>query len=444
MIYPLIKVLVRITTSVFFKRIVISDERNLPSTGPLIIVANHPNTLMDPLLVASLAEQRIGFVANAGLFANRLLLPFLRYFHAIPIFRKKDVAPGEKRDNAEAFAKCHQYLATGGTFLIFPEGSSLYEINLREIKTGTARIALSYEASKDFAGGLRIVPMALDYSDAIQFRSMVAITVEAPLDVATYKAVFLRHEEEAVDLLTADIRHALAKHVPRTRGKDQEDLLIKAHAFYTAYAAPEADLHTDPKRSLELRKQLADALHHLSLARPELYHDTSARLLAYFDALNADDLTPGLFTEAFRRKPVAWVCAGYLLQFLLLLPVYAFGLVTNYLPYILPSLVFKALRAELEYKAPVQMVVGLITFPLFYGLDVWAFRHFVGSSAGATFVLLLALPMAGYVTLWYWTELQRFARVLRFGFKLTTERKQAMWQERDAILTRMEDARKSL
>ena len=129
---------------------------------------------MDPLLVASLAEQRIGFVANAGLFTNRLLRPFLRYFHAIPIYRKKDVAPGEKRDNAEAFSKCHEYLATGGTFLIFPEGSSLYELNLREIKTGTARIALSYEASKGFAGGLRILPVALDYSDAIQFRSMAA------------------------------------------------------------------------------------------------------------------------------------------------------------------------------------------------------------------------------------------------------------------------------
>lgn len=442
MLYPFIKALVRITTSIFFKKIVVSGERNLPAAGPLIIVANHPNTLMDPLLVASLAEQRIGFVANAGLFTNRLLRPFLRYFHAIPIFRKKDVAPGEKRDNAEAFSKCHEYLAQGGTFLIFPEGSSLYEINLREIKTGTARIALSYEVAKGFTGGLRILPVALDYSDAIQFRSMVAITVEPPLEVAAYKATFLRDEEEAVDLLTADIRRALAKNVPWTTGKEQEDLLIKAHAFYSTYAEPDADLHADPKRSLELRKQLAEALHHIRGTQPDLYRETAAKLLSFFDALDADHLTPGFYAEPFLKKNKALVCAGYLLEFLLLLPVYLFGLVMNYVPYILPSLVFNALRAELEYKAPVQMVVGLVTFPLFYALELWALGHWVGT--WGLLALGILLPISGYVTLFYWTELQRFARVIRFLFLVKDQRKQAMLGERDLVLAHMLDARRSL
>ena len=442
MLYAFIKVLVRITTAIFFKRIVITGERNLPTVGPLIIVANHPNTLMDPLLVASFAEQRIGFVANAGLFANRLLRPFLRYFHAIPIYRKKDMAPGEKRDNADAFSKCHEYLASGGTLLIFPEGSSLYEINLREIKTGTARIALSYEAANGFQGGLRIGPVALDYSDAIQFRSMVAITVEAPLEVAAYEAAYLRSEEEAVDLLTADIRKALVKNVPWTTGKDQEDLLIKAHAFYTAYAAPNADLHADPKRSLELRKQLAEALHHIRKTLPELYRDTATKLHAYFKALDADHLTPAFYAESFLRKSKVVVCAGYALEFLLLLPVYLFGLITNYVPYILPSLVFKALRAELEYKAPVQMVVGLITFPLCYALVLWAFGHWVGT--WGLVVIGILLPLSGYVAMFCWTEMQRFLRVIRFIFMVKSERHQVMLRERDLILAHMLEARRSM
>jgi glycerol-3-phosphate O-acyltransferase / dihydroxyacetone phosphate acyltransferase len=441
MVYPFIKVLVRISTSVFFKRIVVSGQENLPEQGPLIIVANHPNTLMDPMLIAALAKQRIGFVANAGLFSNRLFAAFFRLFQVIPIYRKKDVMPGEKPNNAQAFAKCHEYLGERGTFLIFPEGSSYYEINLREIKTGTARIALSYEGA---AGALRIIPIALDYSDAIQFRSAVRVTIGAPMEVSAYTEAYQRDEVEAVDLLTADIRKALAEHVPWTTGKDQEDLLIKAHTFYTTYAEPAADLHEDPERSLELRKQLADALHHLRLTRPDLYQDTSIRLLAFFDGLRADHVTPGFFTEAFHRKNKALVCAGYLLQFLLLLPLYLFGLATNYLPYILPSLVFKTLNLELEYKAPVQMIVGLITFPLFYGLEVWAFRYNVDTRIWTTLLFLLSLPISGYVTLWYWTDLQRFARVLRFLFHVSKDRKQAMWQERDAILACMEDARKSL
>jgi 1-acyl-sn-glycerol-3-phosphate acyltransferase len=440
MLYTLIKVLVRISTAVFFKKIVVVGRERLPARGPAIIVANHPNTLMDPLLVAMLFQQQVGFVANAGIFSNSLLTRFFRHFHVIPIYRKKDVAPGETPDNTQAFAECHAYLAQGGTILIFPEGTSHYEINLREIKTGTARIALSYSGP----GDVRIVPVALDYSDAIQFRSMVRVTVGRPIMVFAYREALQRSEAEAVDALTADIRKALARKLPWTTGKDQEDLLIKAHTFYTAYAAPEADLHQDPKLSLAVRKQLADALHHLRTTRPELYASTAAQLLAFFEALRAHRITPGFLTDVYLRKNFMLLCLGYLAELALLAPVYLFGLLTNYLPYILPSLLFKASRLDIEYKAPVQMVVGLICFPLCYGLEVWAFHRFVDPRLWTAALFLLALPTAGFTTLWYWTELQRFARVLRFRFAVPKERKEEMIRERDVILGAMEEARKSL
>jgi 1-acyl-sn-glycerol-3-phosphate acyltransferase len=440
MLYAIIRIQVRISTAVFFKRIAVAGRERMPAHGPAIIVANHPNTLMDPLLVALQARQRIGFVANAGLFRNSLLVAFFRRFHVIPIYRKKDVAPGEKPDNAQAFAQCHAYLAQGGTLLIFPEGSSHYEINLRAIKTGTARIALSYAGP----GALRIIPVALDYSDAIQFRSAVRITVGRPIEIAAYEDALHRDEAEAVEALTADIRRALARHLPWTTGKEQEELLIKAHAFYTAYAEPEADIHEDPQRSLALRKQLADALHHLKSARPELYERTSARLLAFFEALRAHRITPGFLTDSYRGRSFALLCLGYLTELVLLAPIYLFGLLTSYLPYILPSLVFKASRLEIEYKAPVQMVVGLMCFPLFYGLEAWAFHRFIDPRLWPAALFLLALPIAGYAAMWYWTELQRFARVLRFRFMVHEEHKRQLLRERDAILAAMVEARSSL
>lgn len=440
MLYALIKVLVRISTAIFFKRIVVEGRDNAPVRGPAIVVANHPNTLMDPLLVGSVIKQQVGFVANAGLFSNSFLIRFFRYFHVIPIYRKKDVALGGAVDNTHAFAQCHAYLAQGGTLLIFPEGSSHYEINLREIKTGTARIALSYAGP----GELVIVPVALDYSDAIQFRSMVRVSVGRPIKVSTYTDAHRQSETEAVGALTDDIRTALARKLPWTSGRDQEELLIKAHTFYTTYAAPEADLHENPKRSLVLRKQLADALHHLRTAQPTLYEQTSARLMAFFDALRADRITPGFHTDAYRRKSFTLLSLAYMAELVLLAPVLLFGLLTNYVPYILPSLVFKASRMEIEYKAPVQMIVGLIGFPLLYGLEVWAFHRFIDPRAWTIALFLIALPISGYATLWYWTELQRFARVLRFRSVVPAARKEDMLRERDAILKAMLEARKRL
>jgi hypothetical protein len=273
---------------------------------------------------------------------------------------------------------------------------------------------------------------------------MVRITVGRPIMMHSYKQAHQQNEAQAVDALTADIRKALARKLPWTTGKEQEHLLIKAHTFFTAYAAPEADLHENPERSLVLRKQLADALHHLQAGSPELYARTSAQLLAFFEALQADRITPGFHTDAYRRKNFVLLCMGYLAELIVLAPLYLFGLLTNYIPYILPSLVFKASGMEVEYKAPAQMIVGLIVFPLVYGLEAWAFHRYIDPRWWATALFLLALPVAGFVAMWYWTELQRFSRVLRFRFAIPAARKSGMLRERDAILVAMEEARKGL
>src|SRR6188768_534715 len=109
MIYRAVRRIVKISLSVFFKKIVLTGTENIPTEGPVIIVANHPNTFMDPLIIASISDERIGFVANGGIFINKFLITIFRYFHIIPIFRKKDVAPGEKPDNAATFVKCYEY-----------------------------------------------------------------------------------------------------------------------------------------------------------------------------------------------------------------------------------------------------------------------------------------------------------------------------------------------
>lgn len=444
MIYFLIKKLVKLSISIFFKKIVVTGKEHIPSTGPLIIVSNHPNTFMDALVIAVLAKQRIGFVGNASIFANKIAARVFRYFQVIPIYRKKDIPAGEKPDNNSSFKACHAYLEGEGTFLIFPEGSSYYELKLREIKTGTARIALSYEALKDFNGKLQILPMALDYSDSIQFRSMLSVTINPPMTLESYQAAYEQDEFKTALELTEDIRKELAAHIPQTSGKEQEAFLVKSHAFYTTFHDAEADLHDDAKRSLTLRKQLSQALQFLRKHHADLYQDTQTKVFAFFEGLKEEGLTPGFFTENFRQKPKAIVCLGYALTFLLLFPIYLLGLVTNYLPYILPSTIFKALNIDIEYKAPVQMSVGVITFPLFYLLELWLFRSYISDDIGHSMLFLIALPLSGYIAMYFYTEAKRFMRVLHFYFFMKAEKKTALLALRDGILENIETARNEL
>ena len=68
MIYHFLRQIIKISLFIFFKKIVVTGKENIPVKGPLIIVANHPNTLIDPLIIGSITKQKIGFIANAGLF----------------------------------------------------------------------------------------------------------------------------------------------------------------------------------------------------------------------------------------------------------------------------------------------------------------------------------------------------------------------------------------
>lgn len=438
MIYQLLRQIIKLSLFIFFKKIIVSGKENIPEKGPMIIVANHPNTFMDPLIIAANTKQNVGFLAKAGIFSNSLLSGIFNYFHVIPIFRKKDIAPGEKPDNKKSFLKCHQYLAKGGTILIFPEGNSYYELKLRKIKTGTARIALSFE------GDLKILPIALDYSDSIQFRSMVSVTVNQPLSIQEYKQTYFEQEFESTLALTAKIRKELERHIPHTSNKEQEEFLIKTHKFYTTFYEPMADLYQNPKRSLELRNQISKVLEYLNKSNPKLYQDTQNNVYYFFHRLKAEGITAGFFTNKFLKKNRTIVCLSYFLKFLFLLPIYVYGILINYVPYILPNKVFAILKIDIEYKTPVEMTVGILAFPLFYSLEIWLFKMYLNINIWQTVLLFLTFPITGYIAMYYYTEIKRFIRVLHFYFFMKSSRKLKLLKLRDEILNSMEVARKSL
>ena len=441
MIYKFLRQIIKAALFFFFKNIVVAGKENIPAKGPYIIAANHPNTFMDPLLVAAIIQQRVGFVANAGIFINKLVSSIFSYFHVIPIYRKKDVIQGERPDNRMAFGKCHEYFNRDGILLIFPEGDSYYELKLREIKTGTARIALSYEELKNFEGNLKIVPVALDYSDAIQFRSVVAVTVCRPISVETYKQAYENDEYSAVSELTEAIRTELGDLIPQTSGKEQEKFLLRAHQFYTAFYERKADLNLNPKESLGLRTQVSKALQFIQLKKPILYEDTQSKLIVFYKILKEEDLTTQVISDSILQNDRFFQYVLMVLKYIVLFPVYLFGLIANYLPYMLTAKIFNALKLDIEYKAPVQMITGFFTFPIYYALMIWIFRMFISTEIWYSLLLFISMPIAGYITLYYYAALRRFLKKLHFDFFMKKEQKEVIMKLQGEILENMEEAR---
>jgi 1-acyl-sn-glycerol-3-phosphate acyltransferase len=187
---------------VFFRDIEIVGAEKIPHGVPLVLVANHVNGIIDPLLVGLLGLHA-RFVAKSTLWSHPIIRPLLALTGAIPVYRHQDAGVDTTR-NGDSFARCHEALAAGETIVIFPEGKSHNGSALAPLKTGAARIVLEAEA-KHGDLGVRIVPIALAFDAKGSFRSRAVVRVGDPIDPALERREYRTDGWPAVVRLTGRI-----------------------------------------------------------------------------------------------------------------------------------------------------------------------------------------------------------------------------------------------
>src|SRR5687768_18017902 len=102
----------------FYSRIDAEGVERIPRAGPTILAVNHPNAMVDALVVGLISPRPIRFTANAQIFRNPLMGAFLRAAGVVPLMRTKDAAAlGIARDatsNVASFDALTTALREGG------------------------------------------------------------------------------------------------------------------------------------------------------------------------------------------------------------------------------------------------------------------------------------------------------------------------------------------
>ena len=128
----------------------------LPKDAPLVFLPNHPNALLDPLVLRLAVGMPVAFLAKSTLFNSAISRVALDAYEAMPVYRQRDQDPrlagtdNMTDRNEETFARCRARLAKRLPLAIFPEGTSHSDPSMKPLKTGAARIALGAEAETDF------------------------------------------------------------------------------------------------------------------------------------------------------------------------------------------------------------------------------------------------------------------------------------------------------
>ena len=181
-----------------FTRWQVEGRENVPSRGPLIIVANHLSLADPPLLSASI-PRRIVFMAKKEAFRSLIMGPLVRAWRAFPVQRD--------RLDREALHRAQQVLEQGLVLGMFPEGRRSITTEMQRAYPGTSLVAIR--------NGAPILPVAITGSEKISplgllRRPEIVVKIGEPLSLPpTDGKLTQRQLAVATDIIMARIAELL-------------------------------------------------------------------------------------------------------------------------------------------------------------------------------------------------------------------------------------------
>jgi 1-acyl-sn-glycerol-3-phosphate acyltransferase len=429
MLYRFLRWLSGVALDWFYAGIEVSGAERVPPDAPLLVVANHPNQLIDALLVARALGRRVSFTGKAVLMENPVIATLGRAIGFVPLRRVQDEAKlrggslaevsggpfaslrasptgtvssrGEERDtetsptqslrsgqagapqerdrNAAAFEAIVAALGARQAVLIFPEGISHDRPELAPIKTGAARIALQ---ARDDAGvrGLHVVAVGLTFERKWAPRSRILVQIGEPLAVDGWRP---SAEGGAVSELTAEVERRLRAVTLNFPTREAADSVLGASRLIAESLerevrpldAPDAPLPgvVDVARRAELvRRWVEDG--RAPAATRERVEGFAERVGALEATLGRHGIAPSEAGVETGAAAGAWFVVREAALVALGGPVALWGRVNHWAPIALARAVARRTSRNPEDPAMHTIVAGLVLVPLFYAAQtalVW-------------------------------------------------------------------------
>lgn len=393
MLYRILKFVITVGIKLYYKEISIIHKDRLPKEGPMILVANHPNTMIDGWVLGLLYKQPIHFMAKATFFNTKLKKWILTKFKMIPINRASD---GKTKgvSNVSSFESCFKLLEKDGILVIFPEGTSFKERFLREIKSGTSRIALDFAKNNNFETGLKIVPIGINYSQAEKFRSRILVDIGEPIEVDKSYDEELKYKEN-VNNLTGKIRLSLEKVLVTPSDKFQDVLLEKIQSLYIRSYKISANV----KNKMDELKELKNLIEGIGLTRPYALYEIDELATKITQKVDMYNIKPDYLSRGSKLKSYAKEILGSILLLALGFPIYIYGLLHNILQYLITDVLIRRITTEVEYFAPLGIIIGIFLYPITYTAFGIGVNYFFELKGLWLVLYIVSLPVSGLIAL---------------------------------------------
>jgi 1-acyl-sn-glycerol-3-phosphate acyltransferase len=325
--FRLMRFYVKIGLFFYTKKVKVEGIKNVPKKGAVLFAVNHPNGLIDPLIVTTNNPRASYFLVKAAAFKKPIIKKILNALSLIAIYRIRD-GVDQLAKNEEVFNQCYDLFDRKNSLMIFPEGSDCRDRTVRPLSKGFTRIIFgAIDKYPDL--NIQVVPVGVTYQNASHFPSKVALHYGTPID------------------------------------------------------ASEIYANNIPSKSINIvKKQVSDQMKTLSvhIEKDENYNTILGKLNdAQVDFTEVQKVNEMIRTNSFPEKKKA---PKHYLK-----PLFYIILLNSILPYSIYKKRAKK-NTDIDFVDTFRYAFNIFVFPPFYVLQAYIVSLFFGSKIGLTYFLI--------------------------------------------------------
>ena len=188
--------LARLLSRAFFRRIDVEGTERMPA-GPVVLVANHVNGLVDGLVLMATLPRYPRFLGKTTLYRILPLAPFLHLAGVVPVHRTKDAggATGRRRAQRRRLAPAGRCWPAVASWRCSPKASATSEGAAAAHRRSPHRASAPLRRR---VPGIETVAVGLVYDDKARFRSRALVRIGEPEGIGSRRGEYERDPVGAV------------------------------------------------------------------------------------------------------------------------------------------------------------------------------------------------------------------------------------------------------
>jgi len=393
--YAIIKFILKIPHSVFYRKIIVEGLENIPKNKPIIFAPNHQNAVMDPLAMIFSTNKQPVFLARGDAFNNRTIAKIFAVLKILPVFRQRDGIEQLKKNEA-IFQKSVDVLKNNNAFCLFPEGQHNPQRFLRPLQKAIPRIAFQAEEQTNYELDIKIIPTGIYYEDKTKALSILHIHYGKAISVLDYVEAYKENQQKAMNALKIEMSKKIKPLMIDIQDKENYELIEDFLTIYIPNYLKTNNLKNTQKNKFNSGKKIIEIVSD-KIKEDQNFTENISKAISNIKNIIK---TKNISLEDYIKNNIS--CENVLFKLIisiLFLPVFLFASIINFLPQQIAPYVSKNMLKDPQYIGSVKFVVGGIIFPIYY-LILFAFSFFFVDYRYA-FLGLLAMPFLGLFNLHY-------------------------------------------